>query len=121
MCERLFCLGKSKIFFQFILSVVQRAFLRILSMNKTTSCTYSVGKRRRPAQTQYEKDDVLRILSMKKMTFCVYSVWFRMMVVTIEITIFHHPLSGPIYNQYEKDDILHMLSMKKMTSCVYSV
>jgi hypothetical protein len=36
-------------------------------------------------------------------------------------TIFHHPLSSPIYTQYEKDGFLRILRMKMMVFCVYSV
>jgi len=46
MCERWFCLAKSKMFSHVILSIVQTAF-----------CVYSVWKRRRPAHTQYTHDE----------------------------------------------------------------
>ena len=43
----------SKISSQFILSIVQKAFLRILSMKKKAFCLYSVWNWRIPAYTQY--------------------------------------------------------------------
>ncbi len=52
-----FCLAKIKICFQFILCLVQKAFLRILSMKKTTFCVYSVWKWRHPAHAQFTHDD----------------------------------------------------------------
>ena len=54
MCEKLICLAKSKICFQFMLSLVQKAFQHMLSMKKTTFCVY--------------------VPSMKMETSCIYSV-----------------------------------------------
>jgi len=54
MCDRWFCLAKSKVCSKFILITYSSdGILRILSTKKTTSCVYSVWKWTCPAYTQY--------------------------------------------------------------------
>jgi len=90
MCERWFCLAKSKISSKFI-------------GTQYSSEGFS-------AYTQYEKEGFLRILSMSLGTSGVNSVWFRKMAV-IEMIMF--------YTEYSQKVFFFILSISRKPSISY--